>query len=176
MLCESCTQSTKEKRVWLQAQVYLLGSLSSFCVYILADSKIYFWHWYKSHNSWLDGMPSSSLLTCCSNKGCAHEPVCPDEVQKSCIFLVAVSTSNEKQSNFIPWDSSLSTAILRKASVVRLRYFWNFTRKSNSTFKKLILRLFTENSANLKVSWQVLFNQQFLEENINTSYLWWKYK
>lgn len=73
-------------------------------------------------------------------------------------------------------DSSLCIAVPNKASVVGLQFFWHPTRKSNSTFKKLIVRLFHENRANLKCRWQVLFNQQFLEAKINTSYLWWKYK
>lgn len=45
-ISKNCNQSKKEKVVWLYARLYSLGSFTSLWVCMLADTRIYFWHWY----------------------------------------------------------------------------------------------------------------------------------
>lgn len=84
LLCKSCNQSKTEKRVWYRLRCICLGhSVPSVSIYWQTQRYI----------SDMGAMACSALLTC-SSKGYAHEPLSPDEVQESCIFLMPVSTSN----------------------------------------------------------------------------------
>lgn len=175
MLCKSCNQS-KKKRVWYRLRCICLGhSVPSVSIYW--QTQRYVSDIGASHiiPGW---MACSALLPYLVVQ--ARTMYMNQYLQMKCrkvVFFWWLSPLVTKIKSILNLETTFWAQLsLERPQLSDCGFLWHFTRKSNSTFEKLILRLFLENSANLKFRWQVLFNQQFLEENINTSYLWWKYK